>query len=111
MKPVNEKQVALAARLDLEVESDSERVAGARIRDRVDELLGEPVRPATTGQVRKGQELKLDVLRDSFNVAWARIQDAIAESNEAQLQVLQLQHGDRVVVIPNGSFPARAGIV
>lgn len=107
----NEKQLALASRLDLDVTDDSEAVAAARIEDCVQELLGNDVRQVTTGMLKKGCEMGLNLLGESFAVAYARIADAIRASNLERLEKLQLKVGDHVVVVANGPFPRRTGVV
>lgn len=92
-------QQRIAAVLGIDIASDTEAVAAARILDAVAKAIGEKhgPRPATSKQVEFGHQLGLDLAQDSIRVASAKLSAELRRRNRAALERLCLMPGDRVL--------------
>lgn len=95
----NNHQIHLATFLDVDIVVDTERVAAARLEDKVAPAIypGQELRLATDRQVAFGRSLSLDLTNDSFRVASAKIADELRVRNRTAANDLGLKPGDRVV--------------
>lgn len=95
----NNHQIHLATLLDVDIVADTERVAAARLEDKVAPAIypGQELRLATDRQVAFGRSLILDLTNDSFRVASAKIDDELRVRNRTAANDLGLKPGDRVV--------------
>lgn len=106
----NNYQIHLATLLGVDIMADTERVAAARLEDKVSSAIypGQELRLATNRQVAFGCSLSLDLTNDSFRVASAKIDDELRVRNRTAANNLDLKPGDRVVkrqrVEINGTF-------
>ena len=93
-----ESQVRIAQALGLDISSDTQSVAAARIRDVVAEAIGERYgsRPATEKQIKFAESLGLAVRTDSLRVVAAKLGDELERRNQDAMSRLALKPGDRV---------------
>ena len=97
-RPSTTKQKEVATKLGLDVSRASERVAAARIRDELAEVILERthIPTPTKPQIEFAQSLGLDVAHDSFRVAFAKIQDCLEDENDRAIREMDLRPGVEV---------------
>jgi hypothetical protein len=93
-----EEQKKIASLLNIDVSTDSQEVAAARIREVVEPAINPDggYRSPTQSQIELAQKLGLDVSSDSFWVCFAKISEKLDELNQEALERLQLMTGDWV---------------
>jgi flavin-dependent dehydrogenase len=97
--PSTPYQQEIARRLGIDVTSETQAVAGARILDIVERALDPDTerRSATPRQIEFARKLGLDPVVESFHVCSAQIDDHLRTLNEEAIARLQLKPGDRVI--------------
>ena len=99
MAKPNQHQLQLATLLGIDITSNTEQVAAARLEDHVALAIhpGQEPRFATDRQIAFGQSLGLDLRNDSLRVASAKIEEELYAMNQAAVIDLDLRPGDRVI--------------
>lgn len=109
MTEPNRDQIRLAGFLGIDIASDTELVAAARIEDFVAPSIHPGSSPfaATEGQIELGDSISVDLRGDSARVASARLTEALFELNKAAAAELDLHPGDRVIQRLKGQVRGR----
>ena len=109
MTEPNRDQIRLAAFLGIDIASDTELVAAARIEDFVAPAIhpGGSPRAATERQIELGDSISVDLRGDSARVASARLSEELFKLNKAAAAELDLHPGDRVIQRLNGQVRGR----
>lgn len=93
-----EEQKKIASLLSIDISTDSQKIASARIREVVEPAINPDVgyRSPTQSQIELAQKLGLDISGDSLWVGYAKISEKLDELNQEAMERLQLQPGDWV---------------
>ena len=96
-KPTKE-QFALAEKLGISIDNDSQQVAAARLMDAVSLAIGmrEGEVPPTENQINFADELGIDVRLDSKRISRAKIAEKLNENSFLAIIKMNLQPGDIV---------------
>jgi hypothetical protein len=92
-------QLEIALLLGIDVSSDSEKVAAARIREKVAIAIGEPRAASATSDKQRSfaKALGINIDAESMTVGSAMIDEALYRRNQEALAKLALRPGDKVI--------------